>query len=148
MILNAADLHRRIDHCMQADRHRLRRRVKAVAGKSSDDASAAGLLQDIESSLFKIETRKSTLPTPQYPDELPVVQQRDAILEALAKHQVIIVCGETGSGKTTQLPKMCLEFGLGVAGYIGHTQPVITWCLANASRIESRCCTTGNSSGY
>ena len=58
-----------------------------------------------------------------YPADLPVVERREAILSALEAHQVIIVCGETGSGKTTQLPKICLEAGLGVSGYIGHTQP-------------------------
>ena len=137
MILNAADLHRRIDQCMQADRHRLRRRVKSVAGKSSSDDSAASLLKDIDASLATLAARKATQPTPQYPDELPVVQQRDAILEALSKHQVIILCGETGSGKTTQLPKMCLEFGLGIAGFIGHTQPRRIAARSVSARIAS-----------
>jgi len=124
MIIDAAELHRRIDQCMQADRHRLRRRIKPVAGKSTDsDDGAKALVRDIDSSIARCEARKSNRPDPNYPDDLPVVQQRAAILDALAKHQVIIICGETGSGKTTQLPKMCLEFGLGTAGYIGHTQP-------------------------
>jgi ATP-dependent helicase HrpA len=58
-----------------------------------------------------------------YPEELPVSQRRDDIAEAIKNHQVVIVAGETGSGKTTQLPKICLELGRGVTGQIGHTQP-------------------------
>ncbi|HEY1669687.1 MAG TPA: ATP-dependent RNA helicase HrpA [Trebonia sp.] len=58
-----------------------------------------------------------------YPEELPVSQRRDDIAQAIKNHQVVIVAGETGSGKTTQLPKICLELGRGVTGQIGHTQP-------------------------
>ena len=58
-----------------------------------------------------------------YPPELPVAQRRDDIAAAIRDHQVVIVAGETGSGKTTQLPKICLELGRGVDGLIGHTQP-------------------------
>ncbi|MGH3206590.1 MAG: ATP-dependent RNA helicase HrpA, partial [Trebonia sp.] len=58
-----------------------------------------------------------------YPEELPVSQRRDDIAEAIKNHQVVIVAGETGSGKTTQLPKICLELGRGITGQIGHTQP-------------------------
>ena len=137
MIIDAAQLHRRIDQCMQADRHRLRRRIKAVSGRSSETDAAAALLQDIDASFARCEARKSNRPNPNYPDELPVVQQREAILDALAKHQVIIICGETGSGKTTQLPKMCLEFGLGTAGYIGHTQPRRIAARSVSARIAS-----------
>ncbi|WP_346799220.1 ATP-dependent RNA helicase HrpA [Halomonas sp. Bachu 37] len=58
-----------------------------------------------------------------YPPDLPVVERRQDILKALEQHQVVVVAGETGSGKTTQLPKLCLELGLGRRGLIGHTQP-------------------------
>ena len=58
-----------------------------------------------------------------YPPELPVSQRRDDIAAAIRDHQVVIVAGETGSGKTTQLPKICLELGRGTDGLIGHTQP-------------------------
>ena len=58
-----------------------------------------------------------------YPEELPVSQRRDDIAAAIRDHQVVIVAGETGSGKTTQLPKICLELGRGITGQIGHTQP-------------------------
>ena len=58
-----------------------------------------------------------------YPQELPVSQRKDDIAAAISDHQVVIVAGETGSGKTTQIPKICLELGRGVTGQIGHTQP-------------------------
>ncbi|WP_373295243.1 ATP-dependent RNA helicase HrpA [Undibacterium macrobrachii] len=70
-----------------------------------------------------------------YPEELPVSGRRDEIAEALKKHQVIIVCGETGSGKTTQLPKICLELGRGQKGLIGHTQPRRIAASSTAKRI-------------
>ncbi len=72
-----------------------------------------------------------------YPEDLPIVEWRDEILEALARHQVIIVAGETGSGKSTQLPKMCLEAGLGVSGLIGHTQPRRIAARSIAERVAS-----------
>src|ERR1700712_3756485 len=62
-------------------------------------------------------------PQPIYPADLPVVQRKDEIARAIAANQVIVLTGETGSGKTTQLPKICLEAGRGVRGLIGHTQP-------------------------
>ena len=58
-----------------------------------------------------------------FPDDLPIVQRREEIAAAISRHQVVIVAGETGSGKTTQIPKICLQLGRGSAGMIGHTQP-------------------------
>src|SRR5690606_5912780 len=69
------------------------------------------------------------------PPELPVTQKREEIAAAIRDHQVVIVCGETGSGKTTQLPKICLELGRGAAGLIGHTQPRRIAARATATRI-------------
>ncbi len=71
----------------------------------------------------EIERRAGLLPPLTYPDELPVSERRGDIATAIRDHQVVVVAGETGSGKTTQLPKICLELGRGVAGLIGHTQP-------------------------
>src|SRR5215510_12318256 len=71
----------------------------------------------------------------EYDPALPITAHRAEILEALAHHQVIVVCGATGSGKTTQLPKLCLEAGRGVKGQIGHTQPRRLAARALASRI-------------
>ena len=64
------------------------------------------------------------MPTIVYPDQLPVSARREEIAEAIADNQVVIVAGETGSGKTTQLPKICLELGRGVSGIIGHS-PIV-----------------------
>jgi ATP-dependent helicase HrpA len=71
----------------------------------------------------KREQRALNVPRPTYPDELPITARKDDIAAALREHQVVVVCGETGSGKTTQLPKICLEMGRGIDGVIGHTQP-------------------------
>jgi ATP-dependent helicase HrpA len=67
--------------------------------------------------------RRAAMPPISYPPELPVSQHKDEILRAIRDHQVVIIAGETGSGKTTQIPKICLELGRGVDGQIGHTQP-------------------------
>jgi ATP-dependent helicase HrpA len=75
------------------------------------------------------------LPAISFPDELPVSGRREDIMAALQQHQVIIVCGETGSGKTTQLPKICLSLGRGELGMIGHTQPRRIAASSTAKRI-------------
>jgi ATP-dependent helicase HrpA len=72
-----------------------------------------------------------------YPPELPVSERRDDIAAAIRDHQVVIVAGETGSGKTTKLPKICLELGRGSAGLIGHTQPRRIAARSVAERIAS-----------
>ena len=82
-----------------------------------------------------IEHRLRNLPQPTYPEDLPVVGKREVIARAIAENQVVIVCGETGSGKTTQLPKICLELQRGVNGLIGHTQPRRIAARTVATRI-------------
>jgi len=89
----------------------------------------------LERSRAALAARLAALPRPDFPAELPVSGRRDEIAAALSAHQVIIVCGETGSGKTTQLPKICLALGRGAAGLIGHTQPRRLAARATASRI-------------
>src|SRR6187399_1932924 len=86
-------------------------------------------------SRFDPQQRLANLPQPTYPDELPVVARRDDIARAIASNQVVIICGETGSGKTTQLPKICLELQRGVKGLIGHTQPRRIAARTVATRI-------------
>jgi ATP-dependent helicase HrpA len=88
-------------------------------------------------SAVDVEQRLANLPRPTYPEDLPVVAKRGEIAAAIAAHQVVIVCGETGSGKTTQLPKICLELKRGVAGLIGHTQPRRIAARSVAARIAS-----------
>ena len=83
----------------------------------------------------EIERRRALAPRPTFPDELPVSARRDAIADAIARHQVVIVAGETGSGKTTQLPKIALGIGRGVGGLIGHTQPRRIAARTVAARI-------------
>jgi ATP-dependent helicase HrpA len=116
------------------------------------DASAAGLARlekAIDASIDKAERRMAERPLVSYPPELPVSAQRDAIAAAIRAHQVVIVCGETGSGKTTQIPKICLELGRGTRGLIGHTQPRRIAARSVATRIAEELGTElGNAVGY
>ena len=85
----------------------------------------------------QLAARAAAVPAIVYPEELPVSARREEIAAAIAEHQVVIVAGETGSGKTTQLPKICLELGRGVTGMIGHTQPRRIAARSVAERIAS-----------
>ncbi|MTE13617.1 ATP-dependent RNA helicase HrpA [Nocardia aurantiaca] len=100
------------------DEHRLRRRLDKARG---DDLTH--LEADIDAAQRRVDARRAAVPIIRYPEQLPVSARRDDIAKAIAEHQVVIVAGETGSGKTTQLPKICLELGRGIRGTIGHTQP-------------------------
>ncbi len=97
----------------------------------------------------RLELRRSARPVPQYPAELPITARKDDILGAIGDHQVVIVAGETGSGKSTQLPKMCLELGRGTEGLIGHTQPRRLAARTIAERIATELGTeVGGAVGY
>ncbi len=108
------------------DAHRLGRRLEGARKIRKPEARAA-VLGEIEAEVARSEERmagrRARVPSVTYPEQLPVSQKKDAIAEAIRDHQVVIVAGETGSGKTTQIPKICLELGRGVRGMIGHTQP-------------------------
>ena len=115
-----------LNSCMSLDRHGLKRQLDRCRsdlqkGKGSPEQVAA-LAAKIERSISKCNQRRAAVPVINYPD-LPVTAKKDDIAALIQQHQVTIVCGETGSGKTTQLPKICLELGRGVKGLIGHTQP-------------------------
>ena len=100
-------------------------------------------------SAAELELRRAACPKPTYPEELPVSARRADIARAIEKHQVVIVCGETGSGKTTQLPKILLELGRGIQGLIGHTQPRRIAARATAARIAQELKTEpGGAVGY
>ena len=97
----------------------------------------------------ELAARRAGLPQPDFPPDLPVSARREDIARAISEHQVVIVCGETGSGKTTQLPKICLSLGRGVAGLIGHTQPRRIAARATATRIAEELKTElGGAVGY
>lgn len=100
------------------DEYRLRRRLDKARGGDLTD-----LETEIDAARQRVENRRTAVPVIRYPEQLPVSARRDDIAKAIAEHQVVIVAGETGSGKTTQLPKICLELGRGIRGTIGHTQP-------------------------
>ncbi|MEU9862107.1 ATP-dependent RNA helicase HrpA [Streptomyces sp. NPDC047971] len=108
------------------DAHRLGRRLEGARRIRKPEAREA-VLDEIAAEAGqakeRVDGRASRVPAVTYPEQLPVSQKKDAILEAIRDHQVVIVAGETGSGKTTQIPKICLELGRGVRGMIGHTQP-------------------------
>ncbi|MFF9219843.1 ATP-dependent RNA helicase HrpA [Streptomyces viridosporus] len=108
------------------DAHRLGRRLEGARKIRKPEARAA-VLAEIEAETVRAEERMAErrlrVPEIRYPEQLPVSQKKDEIAEAIRDHQVVIVAGETGSGKTTQIPKICLELGRGVRGMIGHTQP-------------------------
>lgn len=96
-----------LDQTFSADRHRLRRQLHELR-KKPDEAKLAQWLERFQASAAKVETRRQSVPAIRYDDALPIAAKRDEIKAALAKHQVLVIAGETGSGKTTQLPKRCV----------------------------------------
>lgn len=123
----AREIYNKINQCMLLDQRRLQTQWRKITRNfreiQPDPALLATLQQDIARSLAIKEQRSASFPFLTYPDDLPVAQCRQDIAQAIATHPVTIVCGATGSGKTTQLPKICLELGLGRAGLVGVTQP-------------------------
>ncbi|MGW7350418.1 ATP-dependent RNA helicase HrpA [Streptomyces sp. NPDC054784] len=116
----------RLPELMLRDEQRLGRRLDG-ARRIRKPAARAAVLTEIaagmDASARRVADRRAAVPAITYPEQLPVSRRKDEILEAVRDHQVVIVAGETGSGKTTQIPKICLELGRGVRGLIGHTQP-------------------------
>ncbi|MFI6226659.1 ATP-dependent RNA helicase HrpA [Micromonospora echinospora] len=120
------ELHRRVAALMFRDQRRVQRRldgVRRLRDPARRDAALAEIAADVAGAEARLATRRAAVPTVTYPVGLPVSERKDDIAAAIRDHQVVIVAGETGSGKTTQLPKICLELGRGVHGLIGHTQP-------------------------
>lgn len=128
-----------LDTCLVADRHPLRKRLRAARkrlqqGKSVDRALAE-IHAAVQTSMAKVAARLEARPQANFPEELPVSARREEVRAAILENQVVIVAGETGSGKTTQLPKICLEAGRGIAGLIGCTQPRRIAARSIAGRI-------------
>ena len=133
-------LETQISQAMIADRPRLRnalRGIEAAArdGKPPEQQRLARLEEDLRRSIGRCEARQKTVPKLTFDADLPISARREDIAAAIRDHQVVIVCGETGSGKSTQLPKICLDMGRGVAGLIGHTQPRRIAARSVAARI-------------
>ena len=128
-----------LNDIMRLDQRRLSARIHGIGKIKSQEAQqavAAEIQQQIEQARFRVEQRKSAVQNLiVFPESLPVSQRKAEIQKLLSEHQVIVVAGETGSGKTTQLPKMCLELGLGNLGTIGHTQPRRIAARSVAARI-------------
>lgn len=139
--------------CLAADRPQLNRLWQQIQRRQQQSKPSDRLQQQLEQALAtsaaKLEQRRQQLPTITFPEELPVSQKRQEIARAIAENQVVVVAGETGSGKTTQLPKICLELGRGISGLIGHTQPRRIAARTVAARIaEELKVPLGESVGY
>ncbi|GAA1905718.1 ATP-dependent RNA helicase HrpA [Streptomyces durmitorensis] len=116
----------RLSELSLRDEHRIGRRLEGARRIRKPDARAAVIAEiaaEVDKASARMAERGSRLPKITYPQELPVSQKKDDIAAAIRDHQVVIVAGETGSGKTTQIPKICMELGRGLRGMIGHTQP-------------------------
>jgi ATP-dependent helicase HrpA len=135
-----AQLRARLPALMVADQHKLARRadraltMRDAAGR---ERAIGELGAEIAAAEERIEARRAIVPVITYPAELPVSQRKAELAAAIKEHQVVIIAGETGSGKTTQLPKICLELGRGINGQIGHTQPRRIAARTVADRIAA-----------
>jgi ATP-dependent helicase HrpA len=133
------DLRARLPELMIRDERRLRRRLDSlgtIKDAEKRQARTDEVAREIDKAASRLAARAESVPKLDYPPELPISQRRADIKKAIADHQVVIVAGETGSGKTTQLPKICLELGRGVRGLIGHTQPRRIAARTVAERIS------------
>ncbi|MCY9874752.1 ATP-dependent RNA helicase HrpA [Vibrio barjaei] len=135
---NPQSLKKALKDCMIRDRFRLSKRIAGATRIKKPEAQSAvfdEIAIDIARSMMVAQQRAAAKPTINYPEQLPVSQKKDEIAEAIENNQVVIVAGETGSGKTTQLPKICSELGRGQFGLIGHTQPRRLAARSVANRI-------------
>ena len=131
---------------MQRDKFRFQRRLRKLkqaihnskTGTAASSSEVETLAQDIQKSFELFSKRKATRPEPNYDEELPIYLRRAEIIEAIQSNQVVVISGETGSGKSTQLPLIALEAGFGISGFIGHTQPRRIAARSVASRIAQQ----------
>ena len=136
------EIRARLPHVMQRDRHPFSRRLKNILKKSKKpdpDEKAIQQLKSlkkrIDASISEKDRRLQCLPNVSFPENLPITAKKDAIVDAVRKHQVVIISGDTGCGKSTQIPKMCLEAGRGIGGKIACTQPRRIAATTIAGRI-------------
>ncbi|HEX5447454.1 MAG TPA: helicase-related protein, partial [Pirellulales bacterium] len=151
-MISITELGARVEQALLADRWRLRRALREAeralreaercqtAGRHCDERLAR-LAEELEQSIAHRQARRASVPHVRYDDRLPVAARRGEIARAIREHQVVIVCGDTGSGKSTQLPKICLELGRGLEGFIGHTQPRRIAARSVAARIAEELAT-------
>ncbi len=131
-----ATTRQRIPFAMLCDQFRLRKRMRDLSRqKSPSEQDIQKLQRELERSIARRQERQAKLPRVEIHADLPIGEAADEIAQAMQQHQALVVCGETGSGKSTQLPKICLQLGRGVAGMIGHTQPRRLAARAVAARI-------------
>ena len=126
-----------IESCLLRDRRRLHAKLRQWQAAPADSALRLELEQQIQQSSSVAAHRAESLPRPSFPAELPISERVDEIRALIRDNQVIVLCGETGSGKSTQLPKICLSLGRGVFGRIGHTQPRRIAARSIAARVAS-----------
>ncbi|MBO4208963.1 ATP-dependent RNA helicase HrpA, partial [Micromonospora echinofusca] len=134
------ELRRRLPDLIFRDQRRIQRRldgVRSVPDAARRDAVLAEIAAEVTAAEQRLAARRAAVPKITYPVGLPVSERAEDIAAAIRDHQVVIVAGETGSGKTTQLPKICLELGRGIQGLIGHTQPRRLAARTVADRIAS-----------
>nr|WP_315980371.1 DEAD/DEAH box helicase [Aliamphritea spongicola] len=145
-------LYQRLDECLISDRFKLRQKLGNLSRRAEQGKPFDKLLADTEALITESEAavtaRAYDGQSITFPD-LPVSSRRDEIAEAIQNNQVVVIAGETGSGKTTQLPKICLQLGLGTKGLIGHTQPRRLAARTVANRIaEELGSSLGSTVGY
>ena len=143
------ELRARLPSLMARDEQRLRRRLDGLARRTDRPGELAGIATALADAEAKAARRATLVPAVSYPPELPITGRVDELRALIDQHQVIIVAGETGSGKSTQLPKICLEAGRGRRGLIGHTQPRRIAARSVSERVAEELGTTiGGAVGY
>jgi ATP-dependent helicase HrpA len=145
----AAKLTARLADAMLADARRIEARIARARARGASPEQWAALEAQVDAATRRLAVRIASRPAFAYPPDLPVSARAAEIAAAIRAHPVVIVCGETGSGKTTQLPKICIDAGRGARGLIGHTQPRRLAARAVASRIAQEMNTPlGEAVGY
>lgn len=139
LITSVNDVSGAIARSLIVDRFRLTQQyqslIKRASGSKTNEKDAQKFIHRLNASLEKVAKRESSFSDISYPQALPISEHREVICAAIASHQVVVIAGETGSGKTTQIPKFCAELGRGIYGRIGHTQPRRLAARTVAARI-------------